>query len=114
MPRSYSHFFDRVPISYFDFSMFSQTYYALRSRQDGSYLSARPDRDRADRFILVFAEHFDALAYINKYAEDYKDRVAVESIAPTQLKGIFQRWSYVGLAVVRDPLLPSIEFLRQA
>ncbi|MGC9502922.1 hypothetical protein [Baaleninema sp.] len=93
--------------------MFSQTYYAIRSRKDGSYLSARPDPEGSDRFMLMFSEHFDALSYINKYAAEYKDQLAVESISPTQLKGVLQRWGYAGLAVVRDPLLPRVEFLRQ-
>ncbi|MCC5900047.1 MAG: hypothetical protein JJU32_19310 [Phormidium sp. BM_Day4_Bin.17] len=91
--------------------MLSQTYYVLRSQQDGQYLAARPDAE-GDRYLLMFTEHFDALSYVNRFAEDYKEKVAVESLATPTLKTILQRWGYVGFALVRDPLLPRLEFLK--
>ncbi|MFO8037841.1 MAG: hypothetical protein R6U67_00170 [Sodalinema sp.] len=90
--------------------MFSETYYVLRSQQDGQYLAARPDVE-GDRYLLLFTEHFDALSYVNRFAEDYKAQISVESLATPSLKPLLQRWGYVGFALVRDPLLPRLEFL---
>ncbi|USR92345.1 hypothetical protein NEA10_06380 [Phormidium yuhuli AB48] len=90
--------------------MLSQTYYVLRSQQDGQYLAARPDAE-GDRYLLMFTEHFDALSYVNRFAEEYKEQLAVESLATPTLKTILQRWGYAGFALVRDPLLPRLEFL---
>lgn len=90
--------------------MLSQTYYVLRSQQDGQYLAARPDAE-GDRYLLMFTEHFDALSYVNRFAEDYKEQLTVESLATPSLKRLLQRWGYVGFALVRDPLLPRLEFL---
>jgi hypothetical protein len=91
--------------------MLSQTYYVLRSSQDGQYLAARPEAD-GDRFLLMFSEHHEALSYVNRFAEDYKDRLSVESQSIPALKMLLQRWGYAGFALVRDPLLPRLEFLR--
>ena len=65
--------------------MLSQTYYVLRSQQDGQYLAARPDAE-GDRYLLMFTEHFDALSYVNRFAEEYKEQLAVESLATPTLK----------------------------
>lgn len=97
--------------------MFSQTYYLVRSRIDGSYLAAYPDRrDDEPRspqigYILVFQEHFDALSYLNKYAGSLSDRFSVESLPGSQISPVLKRWGYKGVGMVRDPLLPKVEFM---
>ncbi|MDY6940238.1 MAG: hypothetical protein SWY16_21600 [Cyanobacteriota bacterium] len=93
--------------------MLSQVYYLVRSQIDGKYLSARPNPDTPDKYLLVFQENFDARSYLNKYAGELKDKLAIESITPIQLKSILGRWSFTGVGIVQDPLLPKIEFLRQ-
>lgn len=99
--------------------MFSQAYYLIRSRADGSYLVAHPhkgknasEEQRADpSFLLLFREHFDALTYLNTHASGVADRFTVESIPGTQIDTILRRWSFTGIGVVQDPLIPTIEFL---
>lgn len=104
--------------------MFSQVYYLLRSRHDGSYLVAHPDlrpnlRPTSDvGYLLMFREHFDALAYLNQHgprvssgSSDWTSRFAVESIPGSQLKSLIDRWGFQGLGVVADPILPTVEFL---
>jgi hypothetical protein len=93
--------------------MFSQVYYLIRSRADGQYLLAQPDRSTSstDGYLLMFGEHFDALSYLNAHAPDVSDRFAVESISGSQVKGLLQRWGFKGIGVVEDPLLPKIQFL---
>ena len=91
--------------------MLSQIYYLLRSKVDGSYVSANPDSDSGVKFLLLFREDFDAHSYLNTHAPDVADRFAIESIPGTQLKTILKRWSFQGVGVIKDPLLPNIEFL---
>ncbi|MGB3404729.1 MAG: hypothetical protein WBA77_18745 [Microcoleaceae cyanobacterium] len=91
--------------------MFSQVYYLLRAKADGQYLTAHPHQDHAQAYILLFSEQFDALSYLNKYAADLATEFAVESITGSQIKGILQRWSFGGIALVKDPLLPKVEFM---
>ncbi len=99
--------------------MFSQAYYLIRSRADGSYLVAHPhkgektnENQRPDAsFLLLFREHFDALSYLNTHASGVADRFTVESIPGTQIDHLIKRWSFTGVGVVQDPLLPKIEFL---
>lgn len=97
--------------------MFSQTYYLVRSKIDGSYLAAYPDRsDDQPRspqigYILVFQEHFDALSYLNKYAAGVSDRFSVESLPGSQIPPVLKRWGYKGVGIVQDPLLPKVEFM---
>ncbi len=91
--------------------MLSQVYYLLRSKVDGSYISANPNPDEAVKFLLLFQEDFDARSYLNTHAPDLSDRFAVESISGTQLKTILKRWGFPGVGVIQDPLLPNIEFL---
>ena len=93
--------------------MISQVYYLVRSQVDGKYLAAHPNPDAAERYLLVFQENFDARSYLNKYAGEMKDKLAIESTTPIQLKSILERWSFSGVGVVKDPLLPNVEFLRQ-
>lgn len=104
--------------------MFSQVYYLLRSRHDGSYLVAHPDlnQNRAPEsdvgYLLMFREHFDALTYLNQHrpkvsaaSADITSRFAVESIPGSQLKPLIDRWGFQGLGIVADPILPTVEFL---
>ena len=99
--------------------MFSQSYYLIRSRADGSYLVAHPHADETAKtaqrpspsFLLLFREHFDALSYLNTHASGVADRFMVEPIAGTQIDNVLKRWSFTGIGVVQDPLIPNIEFL---
>ncbi len=98
--------------------MFSEIYYLIRSRVDGSYLAAHPKPSNPDAnqaksqagYLLMFKENFDALSYLNKYATHVRDRFTVESITGSQLKNILNRWGFNGVGIVQDPLLPKIEF----
>jgi hypothetical protein len=91
--------------------MFSQVYYLIRAKADGHYLTAHPPSDHPQTYLLLFSEQFDALSYLNKYAADLTDKFTVESIPGSQMTGILQRWGFGGIALVKDPLLPSIEFM---
>ena len=94
--------------------MLSETYYLIRSKADGRYLAARPNEDDGSTFVLLFRESFDALSYLNTHAGDLVDRLGVETISGTQIKTVLQRWSFKGVGIVTDPLLPTIEFLVQS
>ncbi|GBF81870.1 hypothetical protein [Aphanothece sacrum] len=94
--------------------MLSQTHYLVRSRSDGKYLVARINQEGNETplsYLLLFQEHFDALSYLNTHGSNVSDRFSVESIPGTQLKGILQRWGFDGVGLVRDPLIPRVEFL---
>jgi hypothetical protein len=99
--------------------MFSQAYYLIRSRADGSYLVAHPQKEEKANeqphsepsFLLLFREHFDALSYLNTHASGVADRFTVESIPGTQIDNLLKRWSFTGVGVVQDPLIPRVEFL---
>lgn len=91
-------------------------FYLIRSRTDGDYLVAHPNGAKpADQpspgFLLMFREHFEALSYLNTHGADVADRFAVESIPDTQLNALLKRWGFTGVGMVRDPLLPEIDFL---
>ena len=93
--------------------MFTQIYYLILSRVDGRYLAAQPKgntREAGAGYLLMFREHFDALSYLNTHGADVADRFAVETVSGTQLKGLLQRWGFVGVGIVQDPLVPQIEF----
>lgn len=100
--------------------MFSQAYYLIRSRIDGSYLAAYPKlaegeaRSPAQGYVLLFQEQFDALGYLNKYAASMSDRFTTESISGSQLTSLLDRWGYKGFGMVKDPLIPTIEFLSKS
>ncbi len=94
--------------------MLSETYYLIRSKADGRYLAAHPNEDDASTFVLLFRENFDALSYINTHAGDLANRLGVETVSGTQLKTVLQRWSFNGVGMVTDPLLPKIDFLLQS
>jgi len=99
--------------------MFSELHYLLRSKLDGAYLVAHLDRSSDARegpagdpgYLLIFREHYDALSYINTHGADVANRFAVESISGKQLENLIQRWGFIGIGIVQDPLLPKIEFL---
>lgn len=94
--------------------MLLQINYLIRSKKDGKYLVARisQDDDRAEAaYLLVFQADYEALSYINTHGKEMSDRLDVESVSPMQLKSLLQRWGYQGIGVVKDPLLPNIEFL---
>ena len=94
--------------------MLLQINYLIRSKNDGKYLVARisQDDDRAEAaYLLVFQADHEALSYINTHGKEMSDRLDVESVSPMQLKSLLQRWGYQGIGVVKDPLLPDIEFL---
>ncbi|NWF62465.1 MAG: hypothetical protein HXY43_25310 [Fischerella sp.] len=93
--------------------MFSEVYYLVRSKTDGSYLTARPNSEGLG-YLLVFREHFDALSYLNTHARDLANRFAVESLPGSQLGSLLKRWGFSGLAIVSDPLVPKVEFLQQS
>lgn len=103
--------------------MLSQIYYLIRSRQDGRHLvahpkpapPANPDQSPPSRpaFLLLFTDHADALSYLNTHGRDVAHQFAVESATGTQLSGLMQRWGFAGVGMVRDPLLPRIEFMQK-
>lgn len=96
--------------------MLSQVHYLIRSAKDGQYLVAHlrenEDETEAEKsYLFLFREHYDALSYLNTHASDLAGKFAVESIAPTQLKGIIKRWGFNGIALVTEPITPQIQFL---
>lgn len=95
--------------------MLSQVYYLLRSKADGSYLVARLDdlesSAKNTQYLLMFNESFDALSYLNTHGFDLRENFSVESISGNQLGNLLQRWGFKGVGIVRDPLLPKIDFL---
>ncbi len=91
--------------------MYSEIFYLIRSKLDGKYLVAHPKTKEGMGYLILFKEHFDALSYLNKYAEDVRDRFSVESLPGSQLKSLVKRWEFEGVGIVQDPLLPRIEFL---
>ncbi|AFZ29717.1 hypothetical protein Glo7428_1144 [Gloeocapsa sp. PCC 7428] len=93
----------------------SQIYYLIRSRADGRYLVAHPqiatEATKKDGYLLMFREDFDALSYLNTHGADVAEQFAVESVAGSQVKSLLQRWGFVGVGIVQDPLLPKVDFL---
>lgn len=94
-------------------------YYLLRSRQNGQYLTARQPQAKPpkegtaepERYLLLFQKDFEAMSYINAHAPDASDRFAVESHSLTQLKTSLERWGFVGVAFVTEPLEPQVDFM---
>ena len=94
--------------------MLSQLYYIVRSKVDGKYLVAQIDKGEDEApvsYVLVFPENFEALSYLNTHGSDVSDRFIVESTSGTQLKTILERWEFHGIGLVKDPLVPRIEFM---
>ncbi len=104
--------------------MLSETFYLVRSKQNGQYLVARPHRAEANSaasntpekadpgFLLMFKEYADALSYLNTHGKDVVDQFGVESLAGTQIGTMLKRWGFSGVGIVQDPLLPRVEFLQ--
>lgn len=98
--------------------MLEQPYYLLRSRSTGQYLVARPPvpgghpEQPSDPYLLLFVADFDALSYLNTHAGELAPQFTVETSDRRQIKSISERWSYVGVGVVNDPLVPRVEFMR--
>ena len=95
--------------------MLSQINYVIRSLKDGKYLVARTAQEQEQTeasYLLLFKLDYEALSYINSHAQEFGDRLSVESISPIQLKELLKRWGYQGIALVEDPLLPNINFLK--
>lgn len=104
--------------------MLTNIHYLLRSRQDGSYLAARPrpqiddtqandpqEKSQNPGYLLLFQDYADGLTYLNTHAPDLADRFAVESVSQSQLKTVMGRWKFTGVGLVSDPLLPKIQFM---
>ncbi|NJK55667.1 MAG: hypothetical protein HC939_06565 [Pleurocapsa sp. SU_5_0] len=93
--------------------MLLQINYLIRSKQDGKYLVARmPQQSGIEAsYLLVFQQDYDAMSYINTHGQELSDRLTVETASPIQLKGLMERWKYNGFAIVKDPLLPDIQFV---
>jgi len=97
--------------------VFSQIYYVIRSTADGRYLVAHPESNSETAnpagYLLMFPQDFEALSYLNTHGANVANRFAVESVPGSQLKNLLKRWGFAGVGVVRDPLLPTIEFFAQ-
>ena len=93
--------------------MLLQINYLIRSKQDGKYLVARAPKSNGGEasYLLVFQQDYDAMSYINTHGREFRDRLSVETASPTQLKSLMQRWNYDGFGIVKDPLLPEIQFV---
>jgi hypothetical protein len=84
-------------------------YTVLRARADGSYLTAQPQANQ--RYLLLFTEATDGLIYLSTHAPDLRDQFGTETISESQLNALMQRWGFHGFALVKDPMLPTVEFL---
>ena len=93
--------------------MLLQINYLIRSKHDGKYLVARmPEKSGIEAsYLLVFQHDYDAMSYINTHGKEFSDRLTVETASPIQLKGLMERWNYSGFGIVKDPLLPDIQFI---
>ncbi|MBF2067860.1 MAG: hypothetical protein IGS39_26110 [Calothrix sp. C42_A2020_038] len=85
----------------------------MRSKSDGKYLVARP-HDSQTSYLLLFKEQYDALSYVNTHAGEYANHLGIEMIPNNQISTILQRWGFIGVGVVSDPLIPRIEFLQRS
>lgn len=101
--------------------MFSQVYYLLRSKIDGQYLVARPRSNEAETpkseqtggFLMLFSADHEALSYLNTHGAEVANRFALETIPGARLGALMDRWGFEGVGVVKDPLLPQVDFLRR-
>ncbi|UZQ53161.1 hypothetical protein OOK60_11615 [Trichothermofontia sichuanensis B231] len=95
-------------------------YYVLRSRRDGRYLVATiPDSENTgdpvpttqSAFLLLFQEQAEALSYLNAHARDLSSYFGIEGISQPQVKSVLDRMGFSGVGLVRDPLIPQVEFM---
>lgn len=93
--------------------MFAKSYYLLRSIHDGQYLTAKPRNQESKGFLMLFNADYEALSYVNQHAAEVASRFAIESISGQQLRQMMDRWGYEGVGMVRDPLVPQVEFLKR-
>jgi hypothetical protein len=94
--------------------MQASIYYLVRSKVDGKYLAANLQKSQSDNesnYLLVFHENFEALSYLNTHGKELADRFIVETVTSTQLKSTLSRWGYQGIGLVKDPLVPDINFM---
>lgn len=89
-----------------------EIYYLLLSTTDGRHLAAFLEGSESS-YLLIFQEHADALTYLNTHAQDLASHFAVESVTKSQLGDLIKRWSFSGVGIVSDPLIPKIEFLQR-
>lgn len=91
----------------------AEVFYLVRSRQDGRYLTARPEAlaEGQPGYLLLFQEHFEALTYLNTHAPGVSDRFSVESLPSSQVGAVLKRWGFGGVGIVRDPLIPNVQFM---
>ncbi|MDJ1174301.1 hypothetical protein [Roseofilum capinflatum] len=85
-----------------------QTYYLIRSQNDGQYITARVGDNQ---YILLFQQDFEAYSYLNTHAPDLAQKFAVETLVSSQLSALLNRWGYQGVGLVKDPLIPRVEFM---
>jgi len=85
-----------------------QTYYLIRSQNDGQYITARVGDNQ---YILLFQQDFEAYSYLNTHAPDLAQQFAVETLVGSQLSALLNRWGYQGVGLVKDPLIPRVEFM---
>lgn len=89
-------------------------YYLLRSKRDGKYLLARSAMEEGQEpksFLLLFSADYDALSYLQTHGAEVRDRFAVETQSSQQIKDLAKRWGFIGIALVKDPLIPTVDFL---
>lgn len=96
------------------------TYYVLRSRRDGRYLVATmPNPENTEdstpttrsAFLLLFQEQAEALSYLNAHAPDLSPHFGIEGLSQPQVKSVLDRMGFSGVGLVRDPLIPQVEFM---
>lgn len=85
-----------------------QTYYLIRSKNDGQYITAHVGDNQ---YILLFQQDFEAYSYLNTHARDLAQKFAVETLVGSQLSALLNRWGYQGVGLVQDPLIPRVEFM---
>ncbi|MDJ1168970.1 hypothetical protein PMG71_05985 [Roseofilum sp. BLCC_M154] len=85
-----------------------QTYYLIRSKNDGQYITAHLGDNQ---YILLFQQDFEAYSYLNTHAPDLTQKFAVETLVSSQLSALLNRWGYQGVGLVQDPLIPRVEFM---
>ncbi len=95
-------------------------YYVLRSRRDGRYLVATAPAPAntggqapttRHTFLLLFQEQAEALSYLNAHAPDLSPHFGTEGISQPQVKSVLDRMGFSGVGLVRDPLIPQVEFM---